>query len=149
MTLQAVPHSTISSLMRVFSQLPQRVIIKLDSEHWRHAAPSNVLVLSWLPQQAVLAHNNTRLFITHCGMHGVLESVHYAVPMVGMPVFIDQGDVLKRIQEAEIGVGVSKDVSEDDLYSAILEVRDNPRYKQNIDRLSTVFRDKRKVQSLV
>ena len=90
MTLQAVPHSTISSLMRVFSQLPQRVIIKLDSEHWRHAAPSNVLVLSWLPQQAVLAHNNTRLFITHCGMHGVLESVHYGVPMVGMPVFIDQ-----------------------------------------------------------
>ena len=62
-----------------------------------------------------------------------------------MPVFIDQGDVLKRIQEAEIGVGVSKDVSEDDLYSAILEVRDNPGYKQNIDRLSAVFRDKRKV----
>ena len=41
-------------------------------------------------EQAVLAHNNTRLFITHCGMHGVLESIHYAVPLVGMPVFIDQ-----------------------------------------------------------
>ena len=121
------------------------VIIKLDSDYWRESAPFNVMVVPWVPQQAVLAHNNTRLFITHCGMHGVLESIHYAVPMVGMPVFIDQGDVLKRIQEAEIGVGVSKDVSEDDLYSAILEVRDNPRYKQNIERLSTVFRDKRKV----
>ena len=140
-----MPRSTISRLMRVFSRLSQRVIIKLDSEDWVRAAPTNVMVLPWVPQQAVLAHNNTRVFITHCGMHGVLESIHYAVPMVGMPVFIDQGDVLKRIQEAEIGVGVSKDESEDDLYSAILEVRDNPRYKQNIERLSTVFRDKRKV----
>lgn len=56
-----------------------------------------------------------------------------------------KGDVLRRIQEAEIGVGVSKDVSEEDLYNAIVEVRDNPLYKRNIDRLSTVFRDKRKV----
>ena len=117
--------------------------MKLDSEDWVRAAPTNVMVVPWVPQQAVLAHNKTRLFITHCGMHGVLESIHYGVPMVGMPVIIDQGDVLTRIQEAEIGVGVSKDVSGEDLYGAILEVRDNPRYKQNIDRLSAVFRDKR------
>ena len=43
-----------------------------------------------VPQQAVLAHPRTRLFVTHCGMHGVLEAVHHGVPMVGMPVFIDQ-----------------------------------------------------------
>ena len=43
-----------------------------------------------VPQQAVLAHPRTLLFITHCGMHGVLEAVHHGVPMVGMPVFIDQ-----------------------------------------------------------
>ncbi len=36
------------------------------------------------------AHKNTILFLTHCGMHGVLEAIHYAVPMVGIPVFIDQ-----------------------------------------------------------
>ena len=88
--LQAVPRSTVSRLMEVFSRLPQRVIMKLDSDYWREAAPSNVMVVPWVPQQAVLAHNNTRLFITHCGMHGVLESIHYAVPLVGMPVFIDQ-----------------------------------------------------------
>ena len=56
-----------------------------------------------------------------------------------------QGDVLRRIVEAEIGVGVSKEVSGEELYKAIVEVRDNPLYQQNIDKLSTVFRDKRKV----
>ena len=63
--------------------------------------------------------------------------------MVGMPVFIDQGDVLRRMTDAGIGVGVSKSATGEELYRAILEVRDNPVYKQNINKLSRVFRDKR------
>ena len=50
------------------------------SQHLHHltqAAPDNVMVVPWVPQQAVLAHDNTRVFITHCGMHGVLESIYY------------------------------------------------------------------------
>jgi len=76
-------------------------------------------------------------------MHGVLESIYYGVPMVGMPVFIDQGDVLRRMLDEGIGVGVDKQASGDELYSAIVEVRDNIKYKKNIDRLSAVFKDKR------
>ena len=63
--------------------------------------------------------------------------------MVGMPVFIDQGDVLRRMTDAGIGVGVSKSATGEELYRAIVEVRDNPIYKQNINKLSRVFRDKR------
>ena len=37
-----------------------------------------------------MAHPKVVLFLTHCGMHGVLEAVWNRVPMVGMPVFIDQ-----------------------------------------------------------
>ena len=63
--------------------------------------------------------------------------------MVGMPVFIDQGDVLRRMTDAGIAVGVSKSATGEELYRAIVEVRDNPVYKQNINKLSRVFRDKR------
>jgi len=140
---KAVPHSTIAGLMEVFRRLPQRVIIKLDSEYWKGASPENVMVVPWVPQQSVLAHNNTKLFITHCGMHGVLESIYFRVPMVGMPVFIDQGDVLRRMLDAGIGVGVSKHWTGDQLYQAIVQVRDNEFYQNNINRLSAVFKDKR------
>ena len=36
------------------------------------------------------AHKNTKLFITHGGLGGVLEALHYAVPMIGIPLFSDQ-----------------------------------------------------------
>ena len=75
-----------------FAQLPQKVIMKLDdiSNKPELKVPRNVLLKPFLPQQDILAHKNLRLFITHCGMHGVMEAIYHSVPMVGMPVFIDQ-----------------------------------------------------------
>ena len=43
--------------------------------------------------------------------------------MVGMPVFIDQGDVLTRMVEKGIAVGVDKTASADTIHDAIVKVR--------------------------
>ena len=119
---KAVPKSMIDRLMSAFERLPQKVIFKYDPKGTGLVVPSNVLVLPWVPQQAILAHPNTKVFITHCGMHGVLEAIHYKVPMVGMPVFIDQGDVLTRMEEKGIAIGVDKTASGDAIYDAIVRV---------------------------
>ena len=42
--------------------------------------------------------------------------------MVGMPVFIDQTDVLKRMEEKGIGLGVPKGAPADEIHAAIVEV---------------------------
>ena len=55
-------------------------------------------------------------------MHGVMEAIYHQVPMVGMPVFIDQVDVLARIQQKGIGVGLDKWASKDEIGSAIQKV---------------------------
>ena len=82
-----------------FSQLQQKVIMKLDdiSDKPDLIVPKNVMLKPFLPQQDILAHKNLRLFITHCGMHGVMEAIFYSVPMVGMPVFIDQVSTLSYL----------------------------------------------------
>ena len=67
------------------------------------------------------------MFFTHCGMHGVMESIYYGVPMVGMPVFTDQGDVKTRMVQKGLGVGLPKSATEEEIYQAIVEVRDNER----------------------
>ena len=86
---EAVPDSRIQAIFNALAQLPQKVIMKLDPpEHLQ--VPANVMTKSFLPQADILAHKNVVLFITHCGMHGVMEAIYHKVPMVGMPVFIDQ-----------------------------------------------------------
>ena len=66
-------------------------------------------------------------FFTHCGMHGVMEAVRFAVPMVGLPVAMDQHDVLRRLQERGVARELSKDASEQEIYETVLDVVTNPR----------------------
>ena len=44
----------------------------------------NVMLMDWLPQNDLLGHRNTKLFITHCGRNGQFESMYHSVPMVGI-----------------------------------------------------------------
>jgi hypothetical protein len=53
--------------------------------------PKNVLLKPWLPQNDVLGHPKTRLFITHCGNNGQYESLYHNVPMIGFPLHSEQG----------------------------------------------------------
>jgi len=140
---RAVPKSMINRLLSAFERLPQRVIFKYDSKVPGLVVPSNVLVLPWVPQQSILAHPAMKVFITHCGMHGVLEAIYHQVPMVGMPVFIDQGDVLTRMEEKGIALGVDKAASADAIHDAIVQVRDEPSYLKNIQKLSLLLKDRR------
>ena len=121
---KAVPDSRVQAIFDAFAQLPQKVIMKFDPlpPESTLKVPTNVLLKSFLPQQDILAHKNTILFITHCGMHGVMESIYHEVPMVGMPVAFDQGDVLTRIEEKGIGIGISKWASSEVIVSAVKTV---------------------------
>ena len=69
-----------------------------------------------------------KIFFTHCGMHGVMEAIYYGVPMVGMPVFIDQVDVLARIEQKGIGVGLDKWASSKEIRFAIDSVLNDVRW---------------------
>jgi glucuronosyltransferase len=53
--------------------------------------PKNIMVKKFLPQQSILAHPKTKLFFTHVGNNGLLEAIHYRVPMVGLPIYMNQG----------------------------------------------------------
>ena len=119
-----IPSFFIQKIFNVFSKLDQNVILKFSPNN-SFVIPNNVMTKNFLPQQEILAHTNTKLFFTHCGMHGVIEAIAYKVPMVGMPIFLDQVDVATRISQRDIGLIIHKDSSEDEIYNAIQIVLNN------------------------
>lgn len=81
---------TVDILYKVLSKLPQRVIWKWEDLKNKPGNASNIFFGNWLPQDDILAHPNTKLFITHAGKGGVAEAQYHGVPMVALPIFGDQ-----------------------------------------------------------
>jgi len=52
----------------------------------------NVRVMTWLPQNDLLANDRVRLFISHGGFNSLIEAVYHAKPVIVFPILFDQPD---------------------------------------------------------
>ncbi|KAK7485149.1 hypothetical protein BaRGS_00023559 [Batillaria attramentaria] len=126
--------------MAAFQQLKKiRVVIK---SNLTSPDPEKILTSSWIPQNDLLAHPNTKVFLTHCGMSGQYQALYHAVPMVGLPLFYDQFYNAQRIKAKGFGKVVNfQGLTVSQLVDVIDEVASDPRYKLTITRASTLFRE--------
>ncbi|KAM0922222.1 hypothetical protein ACQ4PT_006319 [Festuca glaucescens] len=70
-------------------------------------APARGMVAEgWVPQRRVLSHPSCGAFLTHCGWSSVLESMAAGVPMVALPLHIDQP--LNANLAAEVGAAAAR-----------------------------------------
>ena len=95
-----------------------------------NTVPGNFLVWSQVPQLEVLQH--TSLFITQCGMNSVMESLYYAVPMVGVPQIPEQMITARCIQEFQLGTVLDTNtLTVEKLRTAVEQAMANPTYGAN------------------
>lgn len=88
----------------------------------------NVKLMPWLPQNDILGHPKTRLFIGHAGMNGVLESTYHGVPMICSPFFGDQFDNAHMAKQVGFGEAINLEAtSSEELASLIRKVLSQPR----------------------
>lgn len=59
--------------------------------------------MKWLPQNDILGHPKTKLFLTHAGVNGMAEGAYHGVPMVCSPFSADQFQNCARIKEFGLG----------------------------------------------
>ncbi|XP_065332518.1 UDP-glucosyltransferase 2-like [Cloeon dipterum] len=136
-----MPKDKLNALLGAFSDLPQRVIFKWETDEMP-GRPKNVKIGKWLPQQAILAHPNIRLFITHGGLLSTQEAAYHGVPLVGIPFFGDQQ--LNVAKSARMGFAVGLDfntLSKQSVLQAIKTVVNNPSFLKNAQDLKRRVRD--------
>ncbi|KAH8357217.1 hypothetical protein KR084_010041, partial [Drosophila pseudotakahashii] len=137
-----MPPEKLKIFLAVFASLKQRVLWKFEDDQLTNI-PDNVKVEKWLPQADILAHPKAKVFIAHGGVFGMQEAVYHAVPVLGMPFYFDQDVNIKQGQVAGYAIGLDyRTISEDLLKSALNELLTNPKYKENMDKASRIFRDR-------
>ncbi|ESO01586.1 hypothetical protein HELRODRAFT_112580 [Helobdella robusta] len=138
--------STMKKFLNAFGLLNETVIAKfsIDKKDLEliSSIPPNVMVLKWLPQNDILGHPSTKLFITHCGNNGQHEALYHGVPMLGFPLFAEQHMNCKRMTVGGFGLSLNiLSFTEDELLQTILDLLQNPKYENSIQHMSEAFRD--------
>ncbi|XP_033210442.1 UDP-glucuronosyltransferase-like [Belonocnema kinseyi] len=143
--IESLSKTTLLGMYNSFSKIaPIRVLIKAaEGENLPLGLPKNVKTMTWIPQIAVLKHNNTRLFMTHGGVHGVQEAVYFGIPVIGVPLFFDQMKNVNILVSKKMGVQLNyNEITEDSLDAALGKILKNPKYREAANYQSRLFRDR-------
>ncbi|KAH8269649.1 hypothetical protein KR018_012619 [Drosophila ironensis] len=137
-----LPPEKLKIFLDVFGSLKQRILWKFEDETLANL-PANVKVQKWMPQGDILAHPKVKVFIAHGGLFGFQEAVHFGVPILGMPVYADQYTNINQAKQAGLALGLDyRKVTAEELRSSLLELLENPKYRDNMKQASKVFRDR-------
>lgn len=99
--------------------------------------PDHFIVKNSVDQIAVLQKSD--VFITHCGMNSVSESLYFGVPLVLFPQHSEQRVVAERV--AEVGAGVKlKGSKSKHLIAAVEEILSDDTYHGNARKIAESFR---------
>lgn len=103
--------------------------------------PSNLLVRKWLPQQAILAHPKVTGFVSHCGLLSTHEAHWFAVPIIGIPVYVDQHINCARVMKSKVGEVLEfTELLSNHTIETVRKVVEMPSYRQNMKFKSDIFK---------
>ncbi|XP_022623824.1 UDP-glucuronosyltransferase 2B15-like isoform X2 [Seriola dumerili] len=136
-----LPEDVAEDIAAGFAQLPQKVIWRYQGKR-PSTLGNNTLLLDWLPQNDLLGHPKTRVFVAHGGTNGMQEAIYHGVPLVGLPLMFDQHDNFFRMKAR--GVAKVLDIAtlnKDNFLEALEEVLYEPSYREKMTTLSNLHRD--------
>ena len=141
-----MPTSFLSKLLAAFAKLDHLIIFKYRRHNISGSSPklpANVRAFDWIPQNDLLSHPNVVLFVSHCGIGSLIESVHHGVPILAAPLMFDQhhnAGIVKTRGYGEI-VDVSNFTPESFSEKAKLII-ETPTYRTKVRQASTILKEK-------
>uniref|UniRef100_A0A336LHP8 CSON001305 protein n=1 Tax=Culicoides sonorensis TaxID=179676 RepID=A0A336LHP8_CULSO len=132
----------LNILLNSFKKIKQRIIWKFENESVANL-PENVLIKKWLPQDDILAHPNTKAFVSHCGLSSYNEALFHGVPIVAVPFVSDQPWNAERAQKGGWAIVIPfLQITEKSLVEAVQEIIKNETYTKAVQKLSLLYRDR-------
>uniref|UniRef100_A0A8C9QRH8 UDP-glucuronosyltransferase n=1 Tax=Spermophilus dauricus TaxID=99837 RepID=A0A8C9QRH8_SPEDA len=136
-----MPEEKANIIAFALAQIPQKVIWRFNGKKPDKLGP-NTQIYEWIPQNDLLGHPKTKVFITHGGTNGIYEAIYHGIPMVGIPLFGDQADNIAHMKAKGAAIRLDyRTLSSADLLKALRMVINDPLYKENAMKLSRIQHD--------
>ncbi|XP_055373914.1 UDP-glucosyltransferase 2-like [Condylostylus longicornis] len=134
----------IEIFLTIMKKFPEyNFLWKFDADKIKNEIPKNLLIKKFFPQRDILAHPNTKVFISHCGGLSTQESIWYGVPILGLALFGDQIRNIRDAVQKEIALQIDyRSLSVKNLENNLKEILENTKYSNNIKLMSKRFRDR-------
>jgi hypothetical protein len=132
------PHIT-SKFLSAFKQLDLGVIWRVNI-----TSPDSTRILTskWVPQNDLLGHVKTKLFISHCGKNGQYEALYHGVPILCLPIYGDQPYNSERVTVKELGLSADmREASADELADMMKQIVYESKYSENMKKASRLYRE--------
>ncbi|CAH1774746.1 unnamed protein product [Owenia fusiformis] len=144
-----MPDRVLKKFFDAFKVFPKLRFIMRNSETTLKV-PDNVLPLNWLPQNDILGHPRTILFITHGGNNCQLEAVYHGVPTLTFPLFGDQFSNAVRMRVKGFGLDLQmKTFTTESLIQNLIELTTNDTFRSKIKRCSAIVKEQTPAQEKV
>ncbi|KAK9149888.1 hypothetical protein Scep_008645 [Stephania cephalantha] len=83
----------------------------LPKEFMGRIGERGMVVEGWAPQVDILKHSSIGGFVSHCGWSSVMEGLKLGVPIIAMPMQLDQPLNAKLVVEMGVGLEVNRNSS--------------------------------------
>ncbi|XP_043471720.1 UDP-glycosyltransferase UGT5-like [Leptopilina heterotoma] len=143
--LESLPKETLLSMFSSFAKLaPMRILIKVTKKNkLPPEIPENVLTMIWIPQIPILKHRNTRVFISHGGIHSVIEALYFGIPVIGIPIVYDQDQNLRLLENKNMCIILDYDkITENSMDMAISKMLNDSSFRKAAQYHSKLFLDR-------
>ncbi|KAJ6636140.1 UDP-glucosyltransferase 2 [Pseudolycoriella hygida] len=141
-----MPKSKQQIFLDVFNELPNyNFLWKFETNISSADLPKNVQIHSWLPISDLLVDPKVKAIYFHGGLLTTQETIWRGVPSVIMPFGLDQNQnliKLKRLGMAE-GIDYYHSLNRQNVKDALLKVLEDPSYRKNAEKWSSLFRDQK------
>lgn len=87
-----------------------------------------LVLQGWAPQARILGHSCVGAFVSHCGWNSILEGILFGVPIVAMPMQLDQPLNARLVGDIGVGIEIKREIGgrfrSDDVARVIKQVLD-------------------------
>ena len=140
-------HSNIPAFYDIcitaFRNQSRRVVISTGNEvdHSLFGSiPAQVSLHHRVQQMEVLRQAGA--FINHGGLNSIMEALYYGVPMVAVPIILEEKIVAKRMTELQLGLVVEPQmVTSHTLRDATARIEESQEIRSAVDRMQKLIRE--------